>query len=150
MILSICGKIWTRKSPYFDILRNSRVLLSNMAKVFLHFWCHIWNFFSLEETLHLGKFQGADFKYDNMTIFFKIAVQKMLIESIFRAKYLDFYFCTKLCCDIFGSANLKYGNRFSKLQPKNSPARSFWYRSWKFFALRETLQFKMFESAGIK
>ena len=85
----------------------------------------------------------------NMTIFFKIAAQKMLIESIFRAKYLDFYFCTKLCFDIFGSANLKYGNRFSKLQPKNSPARPFWYRSWKFFALHETLRFKIFESAGV-
>ena len=86
----------------------------------------------------------------NMTIFFKIAAQKMLIESIFSAKYLDLYFCTKLCFDIFGSANLKYGNRFLKLQPKNSSARPFLSQSWKLLAFRETLQFKMFESAGIK
>ena len=138
---------------YFAI---SRVFSSSMTKVFSNFnWKYSnkaflvsnLNFFIQKKTLHLDKFKDADFKYDNI---FKIAAQKMLIEGIFSAKFLDFYFCTKLCSDIFQSAGLKYGNRFSKLQPKNTPTKLFWSRSWKLFALRETLQCKMFESIGVK
>ena len=64
----------------------------------------------------------------NMKVFSKIEVQ-----WIFCPKFLDFYFCRKLCFDKFERPDFKYGNRFSKLQPKNTLARPFWSRTWKLF-----------------
>lgn len=63
-----------------------------------------------------------------MKVFSKIEVQ-----WIFCPKFLDFYFCRKLCFDKFERPDFKYGNRFSKLQPKNTLARPFWSRTWKLF-----------------
>ena len=81
----------------------------------------------------------------NMKVFFKVEAQ-----WIFCPKFLDFYFWRKLCFDKFESPDFKYGNRFSKLQPKNTPARLFRSQTWKLFALHKTLTFEIFESAGVK
>lgn len=137
----------------YCILQNSTVLSSNMAKVF---------FFKFQLKIPKQGILGLKFDFflfwkklcsrtncrvliSNMKVFFKVEAQ-----WIFCPKFLDFYFCRKLCFDKFESPDFKYGNRFSKLQPKNTPARLFRSQTWKLFALHKTLTFEIFESAGVK
>ena len=57
-----------------------------------YFWSQISAFLSFCKILQLDKFEGVDFKYENIT-----SSPKILKSSIFGPKFKDFYFYTKLC-----------------------------------------------------
>ena len=111
-----------------------RVLISNMTIVFLkflpkntqgrHFLSQIQAFSLFQDILQLDKFEGADFKFDN--IFFQIPAQKYPNHT-FLVQNLDFFFLRKIC----NQTNLRVliSNMtivFSNLQPKNTKIRHFW------------------------
>ena len=100
---------------------NSKVLISNLKKIFFkfwpkskvflskskikHFWSQVESSFVLNETLQFHKFEGADFKYDNS--FLKIAARKYTNKTILISNLKFFCFC-----ETFKSADFKYVNSF--------------------------------------
>ena len=59
-----------------------------------HFWSQIQAFLFFHEISQLDKFEGADFKYDNVV--FKFQPKNTKIRH-FWSKVWNFCFCTKLC-----------------------------------------------------
>ena len=93
---------------------NLRVLISNITMVFLkflpkntqirhflvkntqirHFWSQIQAFLYFCEILQSDKFEGADFKYDNIVFKFQPKIPK---SGIFGPKFRHFCFSVKFC-----------------------------------------------------
>ena len=96
------------------------VLISNMTIVFLkflpkntqgrHFLSQIQAFSLFQDILQLDKFEGADFKLDN--IFFQIPAQKYPNHT-FLVQNLDFFFSSQnLQLDKSEGVDFKYDNSF--------------------------------------
>ena len=90
-----------------------------------HFCSQILAFLFLRKILELGKFEGANFKYDNSI--FKILAEKYPNKAGSKFRHFCF-FCKILQLDKLEDANLKFDNMVFKFQPQNTQIRHFLFQ----------------------
>ena len=102
------------------------------------FWFQIWGFLFLHQTLQSGKFQGADFKYDNS--FSKIVPKHP--NKVFAPKFKSFYFCRKRF-SLWRIRECLYQiwQKFSSKFWLNTQMRYFWSQISSFFSFTLNLEF---------
>ena len=128
----------------FFNLTNSKLLISNMTKVFFKilvqkyqnrvflfkntqirpFWFQFQTFSLFHDILQLDKFEGADFKYGNIA--FKFQPKNTQIRHFWSRIQAFLFFREILQIDKFEGADIKYDYSFFKFQPKNTQIRHFW------------------------
>ena len=93
------------------------------TKQIRYFWSQIYAFSFFHKILQLDKFEGADFKYNNISFKFQSKIPKL---AIFCLKFKYFCFCTKtLQQDKFKDADFRYSNIVFKFRPKKTRIRHF-------------------------
>ena len=101
--------------------------------------------FSLfHDILQLDKFEGADFKYDN--IFFQIPAQKYPNHTFLIPNLDSFIFLSNLQLEKFEGADFKYVNKFfSNCSPKIPKWSIFCPKCKYFLILHEASHIEKFE-----
>ena len=87
----------------------------------------------MDETLHVNKFEDADFKFDISFLKFQLKFNTQL--RYFWSKFKDFYFWAKFCLKKFEGADLKKPqySSFFEFQPENTQIKQFWFYILKSF-----------------
>ena len=102
-------------------------------------FCNKFRHFSYSHVLQLNKFEGADFKYDN--IVFKLLPQNTQIKHAGSQIQPFLFFCLFfhkiLQLDKFGGADFEYHDSFFKFLPKNTQIRYFQTQTWVFALFHE-------------